>query len=181
MKLGQAFILGFLVGFALCYFAVRPETSGPAVILSDQLWVQAYFSPDDDVENVIAYWIGRANASIEIAMYTFTSSRLAQSLIDAAKRGVDVKVILEKNNVNQYSKYVILKSNGVGVQLDGNPSLMHNKFCIIDREIVITGSYNWTKSAREENDENVVLIGCSELADLYHEEFQEMWSGQYGG
>ncbi len=180
MKLGQAFILGFLVGFALCYFAVRPEASGPALIYSDQLWVQAFFSPDDEVESVIAYWVGKANSSIEVAMYTFTSSRLAQSLIDAAKRGIDVKVILEKSNVNQYSKYVILRSNGVRVQLDSNPSLMHNKFCVIDDEIVITGSYNWTKAAREDNDENIVLIRCSELANLYHEEFQEMWSGQYG-
>ncbi len=181
MKLGQAFILGFLVGFAFCYFAVRPEAAGPVMIYSDRLWVQAYFSPDDDVESVISYWVERANNSIEIAMYTFTSSRLAQSLIDVARRGVNVKIILEKNNVNQYSRYMILKSNGIEVRLDSNPSLMHNKFCIIDDEIVITGSYNWTKAAREENDENIVLIYCRELADLYHGEFHEMWEGQYGG
>ncbi|MBS7635541.1 DUF1669 domain-containing protein, partial [Candidatus Bathyarchaeota archaeon] len=59
---------------------------------------------------------------------------------------------------------------------DTNPDFMHNKVMIIDGEIVFTGSYNWSKSAEEDNDENLVIIKSMEIAETYEEKFEEIWN-----
>ena len=95
--------------------------------------------------NILIDMISRANESIHVMIYGFTLDALADALIRAAERGVDVKVLIEAESTGwKGSEHEKLIAHGVDVKLDSNPDLMHHKVMIIDGRIVITGSYNWT-------------------------------------
>jgi phosphatidylserine/phosphatidylglycerophosphate/cardiolipin synthase-like enzyme len=64
--------------------------------------------------------------------------------------------------------------------LDENDAYMHNKFMVIDGKVVLTGSYNYSKQADTQNDENLIVIEDGKVARAYEDEFNEMWSGIYG-
>jgi len=135
------------------------------------------FSRTMDCSSLIGYWISRANESIHIMIYGFTLDYLSEALIDAVKRGVEVEVVIEKESAYwRGSEYERLLQAGVDVKLDGNPYIMHHKVAIIDGKIVITGSYNWTWSAENRNDENVIILMSRSLAKSYEKEFQRVWS-----
>ena len=88
--------------------------------------------------------------------------------MDAAKRGVEVRVYLNNDQRNEkYSKAGFLRKKGIPVKLHDHDGLMHNKFAIIDEEIVATGSFNWTASADTRNDENLVLIKNKQVSEAY--------------
>ena len=134
------------------------------------------FSATEDCESVLIGLIKNARKSVHVMIYSFTLDELSEALIEAKNRGVDVKVVIERENAyGRGSEYQKLLEAGVEVKLDGNPSLMHHKVMIIDGEVVVTGSYNWSWSAENRNDENLVVIEDSELASLYEEEFQRVW------
>ena len=122
--------------------------------------------------------ISRANESVYVMIYSFTLDELTDALIDASLRGVEVKVLVEKENAYQRGSEVPkLIEAGVQVALDSNPALMHNKVMIVDGKLVVTGSYNWSWSAENRNDENLVVISGPEVAELYEAEFERLWSG----
>lgn len=121
--------------------------------------------------------IARANESIHVMVYGFTLDELGDALIEARRRGVEVKVLIEAESAGwRGSEHERLMANGVEVRLDSNPDLMHHKVMIVDGAIVVTGSYNWTWSAEKENDENLVVINDPAAAAIYEEEFQRLWS-----
>ena len=135
------------------------------------------FSAREDCSSLILSLINRARKSIHVMVYSFTLDGLGEALISAKEKGLDVKVVIEEENAYvRGSEYEKLKKAGVDVRLDSNKALMHHKVMIVDGEIVVTGSYNWTKSAEEENDENLVVIYGEGLARRYEEEFERIWS-----
>jgi phosphatidylserine/phosphatidylglycerophosphate/cardiolipin synthase-like enzyme len=142
--------------------------------------ISVLFSPKDECGKVILDKINRAEESIELAMYYLTSRVLSRALVSASKRGVQVRVFLDGEGVQeQYSKAGFLKKNGILVKLENGVGLMHNKFCIIDNALVITGSYNWTVSADTRNDENIILIDSKETVRAYRIQFEKYWQGSY--
>lgn len=142
--------------------------------------IKVLFSPEDECGREILGKINSAKKSIELAIYHFTSRALSRALVMAAKRGVIVRVFLDSENAHEYySKANFLKKNGVLVKLEKGEGLMHNKFCIIDDELVISGSYNWTTSADLKNDENVIFINSKEVARIYRIQFEKYWQGTY--
>jgi phosphatidylserine/phosphatidylglycerophosphate/cardiolipin synthase-like enzyme len=133
------------------------------------------FSIQQDCASLIASLVGRANRSVHVAVYIFTNPSLADALVAAHRRGVNVIVVVERGNANATGSQVgYLRANNITVVLDGNPYLMHHKFAVIDEEIVIVGSYNWTLAAEERNDESVVIIRDRELAQLFEQEFRRI-------
>jgi phosphatidylserine/phosphatidylglycerophosphate/cardiolipin synthase-like enzyme len=110
-------------------------------------------------------------------MYSFTNPALAEGLIQAKNKGVDVRVVVEKQQAGgQYSQHQELAAAGIPVRIDTNPSLMHHKFAVVDVGVVITGSMNWTGNGVGENNENVVIIASPELNSKYAEEFDRVWN-----
>ncbi len=166
----MAFLLGY--GLSLYYEGGRGYQVGS---------VTPYFCPEDHCSSVVISWISRANNSIDLAIYSFTHDDIGEALIGAFKRGVKVRVIMEERNVDKYSEYEKLVKAGVPVKLDDNSALMHNKFMVIDGKVVLTGSFNYTNSADKRNDENLVVIVSPQVASSYESEFNEMWSGIFGG
>lgn len=135
------------------------------------------FSRPERCDTVITDILGRAHRYVYVAVYSFTSDLLADALIELKNRGVDVKVVIEEQQANvRGSEYERLKNAGIDVRIDGNPDLMHHKFAVIDDELVITGSYNWSAAAEEKNDENLVVLNDKEVAELYRKEFERVWS-----
>ena len=94
-----------------------------------------------------------------VQAYSFTSTPIAKALLDARKRGVKITVILDKSQKTaRYSSADFLRNSGIATYIDGKHAIAHNKIMIIDRECVITGSFNFTKAAEEKNAENILVI-----------------------
>lgn len=134
------------------------------------------FSAVEDCSSLIVFWISRANKSIHVMIYSFTQDEIGEALAQAVKRGIDVEVVFEKSQLSEYSELERLKKAGAEVYLDGNPYTMHHKVAVIDDVVVITGSYNWSMSAEERNDENLVILFGENIAKLYESEFQRVKS-----
>jgi hypothetical protein len=133
------------------------------------------FSRVSECSSIIINLINRANRTVHVMVYSFTYDPLADALIMAHGRNVSVVVIIERQQANVTgSVYYKLLNAGVDVRLDSNPYLMHHKVAIIDGWIVITGSYNWSQSAEERNDENIVVIYDEAIAERYEQEFQRI-------
>jgi phosphatidylserine/phosphatidylglycerophosphate/cardiolipin synthase-like enzyme len=134
------------------------------------------FSRVEQCDVILINLINRANRSVYVAVYSFTRDSLATALIYAKERGVEVRVVIERERAyEQGSEYPMLKSAGVDVRLDGNPNLMHHKFMVIDGYIVVTGSYNWSSAAEDRNDENIVVIFDRDVAQRFVQEFERVW------
>ncbi len=138
--------------------------------------VEIYFSPDDGVAKRIVELIGEAQSSIYFMAYTFTSNDIGAAMVEKAKAGVTLGGVLDKSQVTATgSEYDTFQADGLDVRLDSNPEgLMHHKVIIIDESIVITGSYNFTASAEDHNDENTVIIFDRDVAARYMEEYRKV-------
>jgi phosphatidylserine/phosphatidylglycerophosphate/cardiolipin synthase-like enzyme len=154
---------------------VTTTTSTTRVIFWSGL-VTACFSRVEQCDVLLIELINRTNKSVYVAVYSFTRDSLAAALISAKERGVEVRVVIERDRAyDRGSEYSRLKSAGVDVRLDGNPLLMHHKFMVVDEDIVVTGSYNWTTAAEEMNDENLVIIVDQYVAMWFKLEFERVW------
>jgi phosphatidylserine/phosphatidylglycerophosphate/cardiolipin synthase-like enzyme len=135
------------------------------------------FSRVEQCDSLLINLISQARKSVYVAIYSFTRDGLARALIDAKNRGVEVKIIIEEENAyGQGSDYRMLKEAGVDIRLDGNPALMHHKFMVVDGEIIVTGSYNWSTAAEDRNDENFVVIRDRSVAERFMQEFNRLLS-----
>jgi len=137
--------------------------------------VATCFSPGRSCSSIVVSWIERANKSVHVLMFTFTLGNILDSLIVANGRGVEVLVVLERDQDANQPAYETLRAAGIEVRQDNNPAFMHNKFAVIDAEIVITGSFNWTRSADETNDENLVVIASRDVASAFEHDFVSVW------
>ena len=142
--------------------------------------VDVYFSLVDDPEGAIIEHLDEAEKSIDIAMYYFTDRDLANAVIDAYNREVRVRVYLDKDQKEaKYSKSRYLAKHGISIRYSNNPYIMHHKLAVIDGQVVITGSYNWTAKAGERNNENLLVIRDPPLVNRYKQEFYRLWSEHY--
>ena len=140
--------------------------------------IQVVFTSEDGaLEDAIIPTVSTAQSSIRFLAFSFTDYPLAKAMIDRAATGVDVKGVFEKvGSETEYAELRTLYCAGVPVRQDGNPSFLHHKVIIVDEHIVITGSLNFSTSAEESNDENVIILDNPEIAKLYIQEFERDWS-----
>jgi phosphatidylserine/phosphatidylglycerophosphate/cardiolipin synthase-like enzyme len=145
------------------------------VLKINSIKMENYFCPEDDCAFRIANLIKDAKSSAKAAFFTFTSEKIADELLKAESRGVDVSVIVENRQRNaKNSQYQRLKDFGMDIKLDNNKYTMHHKVLIIDGKIVVTGSFNPTLSADTKNDENILIIHDEEIANRFLEEFGKL-------
>lgn len=138
--------------------------------------LEIYFCPTDDCIKEVQEELDLATESIECMMYSFTLTEFADSIIRTKGSGVETKIILENQQVTQYSEYQRLKSEGIDIILDNQKELLHNKYCVIDDKTVLTGSMNFSFNGTNNNDEIVVIIHSSEIARNYKENFYSYWN-----
>ncbi|MGQ9515295.1 MAG: phospholipase D-like domain-containing protein [Thermoproteota archaeon] len=120
--------------------------------------------------------MGRANKTIHVLIYGFTLDSIGDAILCAYRRRIDVKIVFERSQNNKYSEYFRLEDAGVQVRNDTNPALMHHKVAIIDGSIILIGSFNWSTSAEEENNENLLIIRNEAWVQVFELEFQRIWS-----
>ena len=139
--------------------------------------IEVAFSPNGGGAALIIRTIGEAKKTIKVQAYSFTNADIAKALLDAHKRGVNVRVVLDKSQeTEKYTSATFLANAGVPVRIDNDFAIAHSKIMILDEETVITGSFNFTKAAEERNAENVLVIrGNRELAKLYLQNWQWRW------
>ncbi len=132
--------------------------------------VQVYFSPHGGATDAVVNALDQATNSVLVQAYSFTSAPIARALVDAQRRGVKVQVILDKSQrTEKYSEADFLKNEGVPTLIDPQHAIAHNKIMIIDDYLVLTGSFNFTKAAEDNNAENLLVINDPALAKEYTE------------
>jgi len=126
------------------------------------------FTPGQDCQGLIEAELGKARRTIDVQAYSFTSAPIAKALLDAKSRGVAVRVILDKSQkTERYTVARLLSNAGIPVWIDDKVAIAHSKIMIIDGETVITGSFNFTKSAQERNAENVIVLRDAYVVTRY--------------
>jgi phosphatidylserine/phosphatidylglycerophosphate/cardiolipin synthase-like enzyme len=172
------------------------STAPPVVVGSGGDWWQVYFTDPQNVndpdnlagsipEKLIDY-INNAQRTIHIASFEFNLTPVAEALIAAHKRGVEVQWVtddehgIEADEEEDHGQFAMLEKAGIEVTDDDRGALMHNKFWIFDDQTVWTGSTNITANGNFRNNNNVLVIDSPELAAIYEREFDEMWAGEFG-
>ncbi len=152
-----------------CNFGSQPPVAIPATGT-----VQAAFTPGDNPAKLITDAIDAAQRQVLVQAFSFTHRKIADALVAASRRGVDVKVISDKDQIRRIPTSVIsmIAMEGVSVFTDSDHDSAHNKVMVIDAggrdATLITGSFNFAQAAHYKNAENVLLIrGNSALTDLY--------------
>lgn len=134
--------------------------------------MEIYFSPRGGAEKAIVRAIHTAENEIYVQAYSFTSQNIADALVAAFRRGVRVRVILDKSQrTAKGSKLKNLGDTGIPVLIDSAHAIAHNKVMVIDMRRVITGSFNFTQSAEARNAENVLIIDSKALSRKYKSNF----------
>ncbi|MGZ9222541.1 MAG: phospholipase D-like domain-containing protein [Anaerolineales bacterium] len=173
-----------------------PVVNVPTAVNASGTWWEVYFTDPVNLRDP-ANWqssiagrliekINAAQASIHIAAFEFDLTPVADALIAAKQRGVDVRWVtddehgLESDGEPGHGQFEMLQDAGIEVRADTRSALMHNKFWIFDNQIVWTGSTNITENGIFKQDNNAIAIQSPELAAIYEREFQEMWNGAFG-
>ena len=143
------------------------------IIKMGETKIESYFCPEDSCKLRVINTLNLANESIYFMTFSFTDEDIGNLLWNKNYLGLDVKGMLEKKQISDYSRYEDLKEFSI---IDKNKYTFHHKVFVIDEKIVITGSYNPTKNANENNDENILIIHDKEIAKQYIYEFNKQYN-----
>ncbi|PID38391.1 MAG: endonuclease [Proteobacteria bacterium] len=137
---------------------------------------EAHFSPGDSCRRRIIGLCGLARQRIDVCVFTITDNSLANALLEAHGRGVEVRVITDDDKAEDRGSDIYdLARAGIEVRLDHSEHHMHHKFALFDAAYVVTGSYNWTRSAAKVNEENIVVSDDPRLVSAFGETYEQLW------
>ena len=168
---GLAVLCGLYGAPVAAQTTIESVVPGAAVPVAQ---IRVFFTPGNTVEMAIAEVIAAARQRILVQAYSFTNPLIVQALAEAKSRGVNVVVVLDKSNRTQrYSAADFTAHSGIETLIDAKHAIAHNKVMIIDDQIVITGSYNFTRAAEKSNAENLVIIESGPIAEKYVRNWQK--------
>jgi cardiolipin hydrolase len=137
---------------------------------------EVYFSPGDECRMQIGRLLRQAKKTIDICVFTITDDRLAAEVLDSHRRGIAIRIVSDDEKIyDEGSDVPRLAAAGIEVCVDESEHHMHHKFAIFDRAIVLTGSYNWTRSAARYNRENLMVSDDQRTVSAYQKNFDELW------
>ncbi|MCB9785363.1 MAG: DUF1669 domain-containing protein [Deltaproteobacteria bacterium] len=137
---------------------------------------EAWFSPGPDPIARLQSLIERAAHSIEVCVFALTDDRLTTPLLQAHRRGLRVRVLTDDDKAFDLGADAArLESAGIPLRTDRSPHHMHHKFAIFDATTLATGSYNWTRSASDSNQETLIILEDRRLVTRFQEEFERLW------
>lgn len=148
------------------------------LLYSNEMKVKAsaYFSPGEDCLHRIRRLIGEAQRTLDICVFTITDNRIVEKLEEAMARKIAIRVISDDTKSEDLgSDLDYLERVGIACRFDRTSAHMHHKFAIADTDVLLTGSYNWTRSASTENNENIIISNNTKLVRSFQEEFDRMW------
>jgi phosphatidylserine/phosphatidylglycerophosphate/cardiolipin synthase-like enzyme len=158
-------------------FGPRSSTGNSVNFNQDGVPIQILFASEDEVAQAIDAALSEAKSSVKFLAFVFSLDATRELLIEKAGEGVEVTGIFEKrNSTADWSELPPLRCAGMDIRQDGNKYVLHHKLFIIDDTTVITGSFNFSDSASDKNDENVVIITEPDIAAQYVAEFERRWA-----
>ena len=153
------------------------QVERPSASESGQTISEVHFSPGDACRLRIQELLRKSHSTVDICVFTMTDDRITDAVIDAAARGVRTRIISDNDkSLDLGSDMRRLHSAGIEVRIDRTPCHMHHKFAVFDGKIVVSGSYNWTRSAAEDNEENIVVTNDQKIVQSFHEQFGRLWT-----
>jgi len=154
-----------------------PSTVREQTVTVDGTPVEVLFAPEDQVISRLIPLVNGAERSIRFMAFAFTDEPLGAAVRTRAKAGVDVKGIFEtRSSETEFSQLSPFYCADMAVRQDGNPGMLHHKVFIVDDNIVVTGSFNFSENADESNDENMVIVTHRDIAAEYLAEFERRWA-----
>lgn len=137
---------------------------------------RACFSPGVDCLNAILDSLNNAEYSIKICVFTISDDRISEAIIRAHQKGIQIKLLTDNEKLfDKGSDIRQLAAAGIETRVDVTQNHMHHKFAIIDNEVLLTGSYNWTRSAASFNHENLLVTNQRDIVTTYLAEFDRLW------
>jgi phosphatidylserine/phosphatidylglycerophosphate/cardiolipin synthase-like enzyme len=135
----------------------------------------AYFSPGESCKSQIIFHLKSAQSKIDVCVFTITDNEISKEIEAAYRRKIALRIITDNDKAfDEGSDIQRLEQMGIFVRKDKTPLHMHHKFAIFDEKILLTGSYNWTRGAAEQQ-ENLLVTKDKKLILQYAEEFENLW------
>ncbi len=137
---------------------------------------EAFFSPEDNCTSKIIRLFQTVRSRADVCVFTITDDRIKDAIMDAHQRGIAVRIISDNDKSNDLGSDIYqLERAGVPVRCDRTDYHMHHKFAIFDGSSLLTGSYNWTRSAARNNEENFIVTQDDSLVNAFTVAFDELW------
>jgi len=156
-----------------------PENTPNERLTINGVAVENYFAPEKELIPIIAEEVAKAQEEVLFMAFSFTNNELGETMIERAQHGVKIEGVFETfGSDTQYSYYPILKdvaAPNIMVRQDGNNYIMHHKVIIIDQSTLIFGSFNFSNSANDSNDENILMVHDPVFTSFFVEEFGFIW------
>jgi mitochondrial cardiolipin hydrolase len=137
---------------------------------------EVFFSPGDACRLRIAHRFNVAKRTADVCVFTITDDRISKTIHAAHRRGVIVRIITDNDKAFDLGSDIdAFRQAGIEVRIDATPFHMHHKFAIFDGQHLLNGSYNWTRSAAEQNEENLVDTDDPALVQAFQQQFETLW------
>lgn len=133
---------------------------------------EVHYSPEENLDQVDAALISSAARSIDFASYSLTDRIVLDALLDADKRGVAIRIVLDPRERHDFSKLGDLSDN---VRIKRSGPFMHLKAYAIDGELLRTGSANFSASGEQKQDNDLIVIRDAKAAAQFDAHFERMW------
>ncbi|MDA8131185.1 MAG: phospholipase D-like domain-containing protein [Elusimicrobia bacterium] len=160
-------------------FGPPPKDPAPSVIFGGLKLPSCSFSPDGETKADVIRALDSARNRADIAVFSFYDEDIARAVMNAGKRGVKVRVLVDRVQASQSDVGVMLVKAGIPFRWSlgfSGRGVMHNKFAVLDRKLLITGSFNWSTNAQQNNFENVFYTTASSYAEAFSAQFEELFS-----
>lgn len=137
---------------------------------------QVFFSPGNECRDAIIHQLNQAVSSLRICVFTISDDRITEEILYRHSMGINIQIITDNDKCYDLGSDIEkLCKAGIEIKVDKTPYHMHHKFAIIDNKTVLTGSYNWTRSAALYNHENIVLSTEKQAVKKFRDEFEKLW------
>lgn len=152
------------------------KNANSALVTNQSSFSDAYFSPGEACRNVIISQIKSATSHLQICVFTISDDYITDAIIGSHKRGTQIKIITDNDkSLDEGSDIEQIAKLGIAVKMDRTTDHMHHKFMLVDGKALITGSYNWTRSAAKFNHENILLTREVRVVKSFLKEFDQLW------
>lgn len=141
---------------------------------------EAWFSPGTTCLEAITRLLGHVQRRADLCVFTITDDRITDQIVAAHDRGVRIRILTDDDkSLDLGSDIRKLAREGIDLAVDDSPHHMHHKFAVFDEATLLTGSYNWTRSAAADNQENLVVTDDPRLVRAFIDAFEGLWQKLY--
>jgi len=137
---------------------------------------EAFFSPGNDCAYRIIDLLSAAQFSADLCIFTIADDRISSAVLSAHQRRVKVRILSDNDKAYDAGSDIDrFRQVGIPVRVDRGPDHMHHKFAVFDNRTLLTGIFNWTRSASAGNHENIIVCDDARLVGPFAKEFEALW------